>query len=471
MLFAVFVLLVLVVGCGELPPVVFTPVSEGVLTPAPEPSPTRKIFEPTVAPGAEVILVEISPGCWIEVDSATDRRLWGYSRDQFNTTHTKPDGTVVEEVLTREEILAINPDWKSWPQRCPGDEFASASEPTRTPAPAPLIITTPTPTRTPVPVETPLPTEPPAELVTQIREDTSFVLAAAGQMRQYVGASGGDKDVCLAAEPALKFILDARAEGLLAALPQKSGFWGSESIARWSVWSTGLRAQAEQALGLTETAFGIWFQRNFAGVQLGSEIDLPKGEKTLGAEFKGVREGACVFGRWPTEKVFSPGETMQIAVRRTFNVVLLACDEKQAIVQLAVESAAGQLFEQGMLDAVLAGPAWSHPSLVDTVRFRDVVFRTGPPRLLRPASNVLIEEPNRLVIFQETKDGAIIFKVNGVSWEVPNGSVVRLTYKREVGGGLYCEQYRVVQTPDRFMIFLFSLDPGWYDGQIVHRVP
>lgn len=408
--------------------------------------------------------VEIAPGCWLEVDAKTDTRLWGYSGDEFNTTHTNTIGDVVKKTLTLKEILGINPDWENWSQKCTGD-------PTSTPAPP-----TPVPSPTPVPTATPLPRDPPTALVTQVRSDTSFVLEAARLMRQYVGASKADRDVVTVAEPALRFVLDAKAEGLLAALPVKSGVWGENSVASWSRWSASLRSQVEQALGLTEGAFGVWFRRNFAGVDLGSEVVLPKDIKTFGAEFKGVREDKCVFGRWPAEKVFSPGEEMQIAVRRTFDVVLLGCDEERALVQIDMVSASEQLFDQGTLERVLAGPARGHPSTQDIFSERDTVFRTGIPVLLKRGDN-LVEEDGRVVAFAEAAGNTARFTVYKTGraeevWEVPDENVIRIIIRREVGEGLYSQQYRAVQVSDETdLIYLKPLDPGWYDGGTVYRVP
>lgn len=463
-----------------IPPLILpAETSEAEGTSVPSGSGPATVIEPTVtaapAESIESVSVEIADGCWLEVDTSTDRRLWGLGQNSngdqyFNTTYSKPDGMVVKETLTLQQILAINPNWRSWSQRCIGD-LTPISGPTAT-----LALPMPTPTKALVPTAMPLATNPPAELVAQIQNDTAFVLAAAEKIRQYVGASGGDKDVCAAAEPALRFILDAKTEGLLAALPVKSGVWGESSVASWTRWSSDLRSRAESALGLTETAFGVWFGRNFAGAEFGAEIVLPKGVKTFGATYKGVRGTGgtvCAFGSGIlNDHEVEIGETMQIEIRRRFDVVLANCDdEKATVVMIAAESAAEQLFDQGILDAVLAGPARGHPSVADAMKLKDVVFRTGRARLLRPEDPVLIEEPDRKVIFQETEGSKIVFKINGVFWEVPDGSVTRLTYRREVGECLYCEQYRAVQTPDSFMVYLFPLGPGWYDGQPVHRVP
>jgi len=82
-----------------------------------------------VAPA--IIDIGIAQGCWREVDAKVDRRLWGRGcnpngSQYFNTTYTKSDGSVVEETLTLEEILAINLDWENWPQRCPGVQTSTS---------------------------------------------------------------------------------------------------------------------------------------------------------------------------------------------------------------------------------------------------------------------------------------------------------------------------------------------------------
>lgn len=445
--------------------------------------------EVTAAP-AGAVLVDITPGCWREISSANDTRLWGWGWREdgsqfFNTTYQK-FGSVIEETLTLEEILAISSDWESWEQRCSGDPTstpAPTATPTSIPSPTPIppiqVSPTPTPTVTLVPPSPAPQMGPPAALVQQIQDDTAFVLEAAEKMRRYVGASKADKDIVTAAEPALRFILDAKANGLLAALPEKSGVWGENSVASWSKWSASLRSQAEEELGLTKTAFGWWFKRNFAGVELGAEIILPKGAKTFGATYKGVREGGlCTFGAGIlNDHEFNPSETIQIDPGRRFDVQLLECDEEKAIVvMIGAESAAGRLFDQGILEKVLVGPARGHPSVQDIYIERDTVFRTGAPVLLKRGDN-LVEEDGRVVTFAEAIGNTIRFTVYKTgkaeeTWEVPDGSVIRIIIRREVGEGLYSQQYRAVRLSDEIdLVYLKPLDPGWYDGGTVNRVP